>query len=200
MGTEQEAAFEKLKQELSSETVMTYFIPKLDINIYVDASPVGLGAIMLQESRTVAFASRSLSDTETRYSQAEREALAIVWACEHFDMYIRGAQNVNMITDHKPLERIWQKPKPPLRIERWGLRLQPYKLTITYQPGSDNPADFMSRHPSVKTIKSCEQSIAEHYVKFVMSEAIPRAMTLDEVKIASSKDKTSKGNIICENR
>jgi hypothetical protein len=42
-GTEQEAAFEKLKQELSSKTVMTYFIPKLDINIYVDASPVGLG-------------------------------------------------------------------------------------------------------------------------------------------------------------
>jgi hypothetical protein len=63
----------------------------------------------------------------------------------------------------------------PLRIERWGLRLQPYKLTITYQPGSDNPADFMSRHPSVKTIKSCEQSIAEHYVKFAMSQAIPRA-------------------------
>lgn len=88
--------------------------------------------------------------------------------------------------------------KPPLRIERWGLRLQPFKLTITYQPGSDNPADFMSRHPSVKTIKSCEQSIAEHYVKFVMSEAIPRDE--DEVKIASSKDKTSKGNIICENR
>ena len=48
----------------------------------------------------------------------------------------------------------------------------------------------MSRHPSVKTIKPCEQSIAEHYVEFVMSEAIPRAMTLDEVKIASSKDKT----------
>ena len=67
-GTEQEAAFEKLKQELSSETVMTYFNPKLDINIYVDASPVGLGAIMSQESRTMAFASRSLSDTETRYS------------------------------------------------------------------------------------------------------------------------------------
>ena len=66
----------------------------------------GLGEILSQESKTVAFVSRSLSDTETRYNQAEREALAIVRACEHFDMYIRGAQNVNMITDHKPLERI----------------------------------------------------------------------------------------------
>ena len=90
--------------------------------------------------------------------------------------------------------------KPPLRIERWDLRLQPFKLTITYQPGSDNPADFMSRHPFVKTIKSYEESIAVHYVNFFMSQAIPRAMTLDEVKIASSKDKTSKGNIICENQ
>ena len=105
-------------------------------------------------------------------------------------MYIRGVQNISIITDHKPLERIRQKPKPPLRMERCGLRLQPYKLPIKYQPGSDNPADCMSRHPSVKTIKSCEQSISEHYVKFVMSEVIPRAMTLDEVKIASSKDKT----------
>ncbi|VDH91023.1 Hypothetical predicted protein [Mytilus galloprovincialis] len=69
-------------------------------------------------------------------------------------MYIRGAPNVNIITDHKPLERIWQKPKPPLRIERWGLRLQPYKLKITYQPGSENPADFMSRHPSDNPVKS----------------------------------------------
>jgi hypothetical protein len=49
----------------------------------------------------MAFASRRLSDTETRYSQTEREALAIVWACEHFDMYITGAQNVNIITDHQ---------------------------------------------------------------------------------------------------
>ena len=69
----------------------------------------GLGEILSQESKTVAFASRSLSDTETKYNQAEREALAIARACEHFDMYIRGAQNVNMTTDHKPLERIWQR-------------------------------------------------------------------------------------------
>lgn len=189
-GSEQEVAFENLKCELSSDTVMTYFNQKHEIDILVDASPVGLGAIMSQEGKNVAYASRSLTDTETRYSQTEREALAIVWACEHFDMYIRGAPNVNVITDHKPLERIWQKPKPPLRIERWGLRLQPYKLKITYRPGSENPADFMSRHPSDNPVKSREQSIAEQYVRFVVSEAVPRAMTLDEVKMASSKDKT----------
>ena len=188
--SEQESAFEKLKSALSSDTVMTYFNPKYTTEILVDASPVGLGAIMSQEGKTVAYASRSLTDTETRYSQTEREALAIVWACEHFDMYIRGAPLVRIITDHKPLERIWLKPKPPLRIERWGLRLLPYKLKIIYKPGKDNPADFMSRHPAEIPVKSRQQSVAEQYVKFIASESMPRAMTLDEVKIATSNDKT----------
>ena len=140
--SEQEDAFERLKSIMSSDTVITYYNPTRQINILVDASPVGLGAIMSQDGKVVAYASRALTCVESRYSQTEREALAIVWACEHFDMFIRGAPNVNIITDHKPLERIWQKAKPPLRIERWGLRLQPYKLTIKYEPGHGNPADL----------------------------------------------------------
>jgi hypothetical protein len=189
-GQEQQAAFDKLKNDLSCDTVITYFDAKIEVDLIVDASPVGLGAIMSQNGRVVVYASRALSETETRYSQTEREALAVVWGCEHFDMYIRGAPNVNVITDHKPLERIWQKPRPPLRIERWGLRLQPYKLTIKYQPGKDNPADYMSRHPGCTTTKSREEKIADQYVKFIMTEAIPKAMTLDEVKMAATEDKT----------
>lgn len=83
--TEQENAFVKLKQSLTADTVIAYFDPNEKIEIIVDASPVGLGAILKQNGRIVAFASRALTDTETRYSQTEREALAIVWACEHFD-------------------------------------------------------------------------------------------------------------------
>ena len=98
--------------------------------------------------------------------------------------------NVNIITDHKPLERIWSKPKPPLRIERWGLRLQPCKFKITYRPESDNPADFIPRHPSYNPVKSQEQSIAEQYVRFFMSEAVSHALKLDVVEMNSSKDNT----------
>ncbi|CAC5416418.1 unnamed protein product [Mytilus coruscus] len=189
---EQQQAFDNLKNELSSETVMTYFNPALQIDILVDASPVGLGAILSQNQQTIAYASRALTDVESRYSQTEREELAIVWACEHFDIFIRGANDVNVITDHKPLERIWQKAKMPMRIERWGLRLQPYKLTIKYQPGRDNPADYMSRHPIAMCDKkrSHEEKVAEQYVNFITNQALPKAMTLSEVKCATMADKT----------
>ena len=107
---------------------MTYFNPSLHIDILlVDVSPVGLGAIISQNQQTITYASRALTDVEWRYSQTERKTLAIIWACEHFAIFIRGAKNVNVVTDHKPLEKIWQKAKIPLRIERWVLWLQPYK-------------------------------------------------------------------------
>ncbi|KAK3084740.1 hypothetical protein FSP39_018188 [Pinctada imbricata] len=189
-GVEQDQAFEKLKSELSSDTIIKYYNPESEISILVDASPVGLGAIMAQDEKVVAYASHALTDVESRYSQTEREALAIVWACEHFDMYIRGAPCVNIVTDHKPLETIWQKPKPPLRIERWGLRLQPYKLKIRYEPGHSNPADYMSRHPCATKKHSHEEKIAESYVNFITTGSVPKAMTLDEVKSASNEDKT----------
>jgi hypothetical protein len=127
---------------------MTYFNPSLHTQVIVDASPVCLGAILVQEGKIISYASRALSGVEKRYSQTEKEALAIVWGCEHFHLYLFGS-NFTLITDHKPLEIIFNngKSRPPARIERWRLRLQPYDFTVTYRPGSNNPADYMSRHP-----------------------------------------------------
>ncbi|CAB4034315.1 Hypothetical predicted protein [Paramuricea clavata] len=82
--TEQENAFIPLKQSLTADTIIAYFDPSKEIEIIVDASPVGLGAMLEQDGRIVAFASRALTDTESRYSQTEREALAIVWASQEF--------------------------------------------------------------------------------------------------------------------
>ena len=90
--TETEAvAFDKMKGALSEDTTVRYFDPKKETTILVDASPVGVAGILSQEGRPVAYASRSLSDVEQRYSQTEREALAVVWACEHFHIYLSGA-------------------------------------------------------------------------------------------------------------
>ena len=109
-----------------------YFDVKKPIQLIVDASPVGLSTLLIQEGRVVAYGSRALSDVETWYSQTDCEALAVVWACEHYDRFVNGAPHFDVITDHKPFVNVWQKLRPPLRIERWGLRLQPYQLTIKY--------------------------------------------------------------------
>ena len=75
------------------------------------------------ESRTICYASRSLSDVERRYSQREKEALALLWACERFHMYIYGI-DFELLTDHKPLEYIYsKKPNASERVNRWVLRL-----------------------------------------------------------------------------
>ena len=116
-----------------------------------DASPVGIAGILSQNGRPVAYASRSLTSVEQRYSQTEREALAVVWACEHFNIYVSGAPFA-VVNDHRPLLTIWDKPSPATRIARWALRLQPYAITLQYKPGKDNPADFMSRHHQAKTL------------------------------------------------
>ena len=67
-------------------------------------SPTGLGSILLQDDRAIiAFASRSLSDVESRYSQKEHETLGVVWACENFNQYLQGDPLFTIITDHEPL-------------------------------------------------------------------------------------------------
>ena len=79
-------AFEELKRRIARHSTLAYFCASAETRLVVDASPVGLGAVLLQRRdgvfRPVEYASRSLMDVERRYSQTEREALAVVWGCE----------------------------------------------------------------------------------------------------------------------
>ena len=87
-GKEQKEAFVELKKRLSNSETLGYFDKDAPTQAIVDASPVGLGAVFTQMSkdrpRIISYASRSLTVTETRYSQTEKEALALIWACEKF--------------------------------------------------------------------------------------------------------------------
>lgn len=79
----------------------------------VDASPVGLRAVLFQDNASkdwapVAYASQALSNTETRHAQIEREALAIKWACQHFHLYLYGHE-FRVVTDHKPLVPLYKR-------------------------------------------------------------------------------------------
>ena len=103
----------------------------------------------MNSQQIIAYASRALSDTEKRYSQTEKEALAIIWAVEHFHLFIYGSE-FTLVTDHKPLEIICgqRTTKTSARIEKWVLRLLPYAFKIVYKSGTNNPADYLSCHPT----------------------------------------------------
>ena len=123
-------AINSLKEALVGDAVAAHFGVNKTTTTIVDASPLGLGSILTQDGRAIVYASRSLSDVESRYSQTEHEALGTVWRCEHFDQYFQGDPQFTIITDHEPRLTIWKKPSRPLRIGRWGLRLYPYDFTL----------------------------------------------------------------------
>ena len=156
-----------------------------------DASPWAVGAVLLQQQsdmsyRPVAYASRSLTATEMKYAQIEREALAIVFGCEHFHTYLFG-RSFELETDHRPLEYLFQpkvhpsgKP-PPARIERWILRLQEYDFTVVYRPGAKNLADPLSRLPLPTTTRSNMESCADRYVCNLVQQMTPCAMATEDI-------------------
>ena len=113
----------------------------------------GLGAVLLKqhnEWKPVAFASRSMTDTEKRYSQIEKEALALVWACKKFSDYVIG-KSIQLETDHKPLVPLLGYTNlgclPP-RVLRFWIRLMRFDYSISHVPGKLlYTADTLSRAP-----------------------------------------------------
>ena len=143
----QETAFNQIKDILTSNPVLKYFGVSKPVTVQCDASKSGLGAVLLQDNQPVAYASRLLTDTETRYAQIEKELLSAVFALERFNQYTFGKQ-VMVESDHKPLETIVKKPlaNAPPRLQRMLLRSQKYDFVIQYKPGTQRYiSDMLSR-------------------------------------------------------
>ena len=105
-GPAQDEAFEAVNAELARPTTLGLYNQNAPTKITADASTYGLGAILLQRHdeawKPVAYATKSMTETEHRYSQIEKEALALVWACEKFKDYVLS-KKIQLETDHKPL-------------------------------------------------------------------------------------------------
>lgn len=191
--SDQQKAFNRLKEHMTDHKTLGYFEVNDRTQLIADASPVGLGAVLIQINehgpRVIAYANKSLSDVEKRYAQTEKEALALVWATERFHFYLYG-RPFELITDHKPLETIFgARSKPCARIERWVIRLQAYMGRVIYRPGKSNIADPLSR---LCIIEECNSKpfdeLAEHYVNWVVSNAMPVAIKLSEIQSKSAAD------------
>lgn len=105
----QEEAFRQVKDLITKEPVLRFYDSSHNLEIQCDASDKGLGATLMQDGQPLEFASRSLTDTESRYAPIEKEMLAIVWAVERYYQFAYG-NFTTIYSDHKPLERIMMKP------------------------------------------------------------------------------------------
>ena len=188
-GEEQEEAYLSVLEEIRNPITLRHFDPSKETSVIVDASPVGLCAILVQEERPVLCTSRKLTQVETRYSQTEREALSVVWACERLHFYVYGI-DFTVVTDHKALEILYSpKGKPAARILRWYVRLLAYSFVVKYSPGRDNPADYFSRKPvSGSSGGETLTTETEEYVNNILLDAIPNSISLQEVTIESLRD------------
>ncbi|KAF2890942.1 hypothetical protein ILUMI_15231, partial [Ignelater luminosus] len=138
---------EKLKHILVNKPVLNIFDKNNLTIIQSDASFEGLGASLIQERHPISFASRSLTNTEIKYAQIEKELLGIVFACETFHYFIYGRQ-VLIQTDHKSLISIFNEDvnKVSARLQRMLLKLLKYNIKLEYVPGKNLVvADILSR-------------------------------------------------------
>ena len=112
----------------------------------------------------------------------------MVWGCERFSLYLSGLESFQLVTDCKAVEGIYgPKSKPSARVERWVLRLIPFKYTVRHVPSGQNIADYLSPLIKIPAL-SHPNSTPEEYVRMVAISATPRAMTTSEIEGTSAED------------
>ena len=156
--SEQETAFKKLKDLLTSENVLVHYNSKLPIGISCDASNVGIGAVLFHRysdgsERPICNVSKILTSTQRNYSQIQKEALSIIFGLKKFYQFIYGRKFI-LVMDHRPLLAMFgpNKATPSLaanRLARWALMLSQFDYQIEYRRTKDHGnADVLSRLPT----------------------------------------------------
>ena len=190
----EENAFNSIKRDLSESNMLTNFDGDYPLIIEVDASPVGVGCVLMQkvngQEKPVYFASKKLSQAERNYSQIDKEGLALVFAVKRFRYFLLGRKFVAR-TDHKPLLGLFGKGKhipcnANARIQRWALLLSQFDYDLVHKPGRENViADALSRLPV--NDGDYESGTPAEYVKLV--EALDfDEISFENVKLLTSKD------------
>jgi hypothetical protein len=184
---EHDEAVRQIKAQLTVAPVLRYFDASKQAVIQCDASSGSLGAVLLQEDQPVAYASRALTDAESRYSVCEKELLAICYAVERFEYYIYGRHTI-VHSDHRPLQAIFQKPisASTPRLQRMLIRIARFDLEVRYKAGKTQyVSDALSRaylpyNPTVRDVEMAEDiDVTIHSLIYELPASNSR---LDEIR------------------
>ena len=193
----QEDAFKEVKQILSSAAVLAYYDMTKPTYISADASSYGLGACLMQKSneelKPIAYASRSLTPSERKWAQIDKECLALVWACEKFSHFVLGLPEFKLLTDHKPLVSLINTKdldRTPIRVQRLLMRLLRFNAIAEYVPGKNLiVADALSRAVKVQSTEISEISgEVNFYVQEVQRQWPASEEMLQQIATETTKD------------
>ncbi|GJV28572.1 putative nucleotidyltransferase, ribonuclease H [Tanacetum coccineum] len=152
-GEEQEEAFQLLKQKLCDAPILALPEGSEDFVVYCDASIKGLGAVLMQRMKVIAYASRKLKIHEKNYTTHDLELGAVVFALKIWRHYLYGTKCV-VFTDHKSLQHILDQKDLNMRQRRWIELLSDYDCEIRYHPGKANVvADALSRKERIEPLR-----------------------------------------------
>lgn len=190
-----ESEWNALKTTLTTVPVLAYYDPTKKLKVSTDASKDGLGAVLLQAEgdgwRPVAYASRSMTKTESRYAQIEKECLGLAYGLEIFHCYVYGLPTFTVETDHRPLVSIIKKSLNEMspRIQRLIMKMQRYDFELIYTPGKHLVlADALSRAPEESHVSLTEKEVENHVNMIVESLPVSNAKS-KQISEETARDK-----------
>ena len=198
-GLAQEDAFNKIKKLISSTPVLQHYNPNMPTRVSADASSYGIGGVLMQKDekgvwKPVFYVSRSLTSTEQRYAQIEKEALAMTWVCERFSDFLVGMSDFVIETDHKPLLALMKSKnldELTPRIQRFRMRMMRFSYRIIHISGKNlTTADTLSRAPSCgpKEVDENKEKETLEFIHLIVDSFPASNKKLKEIREEQSKD------------
>ena len=178
-----EKAFHTLREQLTTAPVLAQPDNTKSFDVYCDASGTGLGCVLMQDNRVIAYASRALRPHEQNYPTHDLELAAVIHALKIWRHYLMGT-HCNIYTDHKSLKYIFTQADLNMRQRRWLELIKDYDLEVHYHPGKANVvADALSRkaHCHCLSVESYSETLC-HEMRKLQLEMIPQG-TLDHISV-----------------
>jgi RNase H-like domain found in reverse transcriptase/Integrase zinc binding domain/Integrase core domain len=195
--TECQSAMDSVKEILCAAPALAFYDPNKKIRLTSDGSRKGIGAVLSHVDASgevpVIFISRALRKAETNYSQVEIEALAVTWAFKKLKKYLWGRE-VEVLTDHKPLIRIFDPSKPipdhlSSKLKRYCLFLREFAYRILFMAGKDIPnADVLSRLPLPNLEGDVEEFGGDFKIAFLQHTNVDDFLDIESLVKESDAD------------